>query len=209
MRARCAMFFAVLCVHALTPFTAEASDRVAFYGIFDPGRNPDLICSRAREGITGMRFVSGPKHSGPGALELDLHLDAVRATGRWIFPIPHVVLTKVSLWVLAPGPAGAAVDLRPVLLGGDRQTLFFPPVRIPASNDWRQVVLTVPDDVQRLANDPEFASIADATPQVLASRKYLLFSIEFTLAEDSQSSEWIGPVYLDELEFLRAGEGTE
>lgn len=199
----------LLCVpvcFSVSPLPAEDRDTpeetVAYYAVFDTDRNPDLIASHAGTGLPSFRFVSEPKRTGDASMEWEMHLPDRKTSGRWLFPLPHVRFRDISFWIETGRLGGAKLELTPSLVGSDRQSLRFRPVVI-GGGGWQHVFLRIPEDVDSLQNDPQFAAIGDVPPASFDARAYILFQCGIRLAKESPADSWSGPLYLDPLEFLR------
>jgi len=183
--------------------TAGTKPDVVYYAIFDLDRNPDLIASHAGKGLPSFRFVAEPKRTGSASLELDVDLRDRKASGRWMFPIPHVRFRDISFWIQTDRLGGAKLELTPILMGSDRQLLYFAPVVLGGEGGWQHVCLRIPEDVALLQNDPKFTAIGDVPEASFDARAYLILNCGIRLAKESPVDSWSGPLYLDQLEFLQ------
>lgn len=189
--------------------TGAAGRKLAYYGIFDIERNPDLICSHAGAGLPGIRFVGEPKRTGSASIALDMDLPDRKATGRFLFPIPHVRFQEISFWLHTGQMGGAKLEITPQLmldnleamqLGQGLDFFHFRPITVSGGDDWQQVRLRIPEDVINPPREAKPAGNGKAIP--LSERSFLMFEFKITLAGDSPAGAWKGTVFLDQLEFL-------
>jgi len=208
-------FFTIFILLAISSSFLKAEEpgatgrKLAYYGIFDIERNPDLICSHAGEGLHGIRFVAEPKRTGSASMALDMDLPDRKATGRFLFPIPHVRFQEISFWLHTGQFGGAKLEITPQLmldnleamqLGQGLEFFNFRPVIIPGGDDWQQVRLRIPEDVINSPREAKPAGNGKTIP--LSERSFLMFEFKITLAGESPVGAWKGTVFLDQLEFL-------
>ncbi|MFA6174112.1 MAG: hypothetical protein WC701_10585 [Kiritimatiellales bacterium] len=200
-------FFLFMLLSALPFFSKAAEKELAYYGLFDIERKPELICSHAGAGLPDLRFVAEPKRTGSASLALDINLPDRKASGRFLFPVPHVRFQEISFWLNTDQLGRAKLEITPQLmldnlqlwqLGDNLEFYKFRPVIISGGNGWQQVRLKIPEDIINLKNDTKQPD----------ERAFLMFEFKINLAKESADGAWKGSVFLDQLEFLGPNRGA-
>lgn len=202
--------FLLASLHAEDP-GATGGKNLAYYGIFDIDRKPELICSHAGAGLPDIRFVPGPKLTGSASMALDIDLPDRAASGRFLFPIPHVRFQEISFWLQTGQLGEARFEISPQLLvdnlqalqfGDDLMIYHFRPVLIAGGNGWQQVRLRIPEDVINYNKEAKPAVDGNKPTVPWSERGFLMFEFGIKIATESKPAAWKGSLFLDRLEFL-------